>query len=103
MSNKVNYLYYACDGVCLPDGYYFDPRQFLSLFISLFHSHPPYLLTCDSKLTFLVAQYLYGCWQTVLPEIKIAVERCGCNSSFSLSRSTSLAIVMIGMLLIYFF
>lgn len=25
--NKVNYLYYACDGICLPDGYFFDPRK----------------------------------------------------------------------------
>jgi hypothetical protein len=25
--NKVNYLYYACDDICLPDGYFFDPRK----------------------------------------------------------------------------
>jgi hypothetical protein len=26
---KINDMYYACDGVCLPDGYYFDPSKML--------------------------------------------------------------------------
>mmetsp|Transcript_2316 Transcript_2316/g.3557 ORF Transcript_2316/g.3557 Transcript_2316/m.3557 type:complete len:99 (+) Transcript_2316:130-426(+) len=29
--NKIDKMYYACDGVCLPDGYFFDPRKCLLL------------------------------------------------------------------------
>jgi hypothetical protein len=45
-------MYEACDDVCLPDGYYFDASFTLT-----------------------------GCWKDVKPDIKIGVERCGCNSA----------------------
>lgn len=25
--NRIDTMYVACDGVCLPDGYFFDPRK----------------------------------------------------------------------------
>lgn len=46
-------LYWSCDGVCLPDGYYFDPQWTLG-----------------------------GCWEDALAMMKIHVERCGCDSGF---------------------
>lgn len=50
----VDRLYKVCDRVCLPDGYYYDSRERLK-----------------------------GCWVDVLPQIKVHVERCGCNAANS--------------------
>jgi hypothetical protein len=27
--NKIQKMYFGCDDICLPDGYYFDPRKFI--------------------------------------------------------------------------
>ena len=51
-------LYHVCSGMCLPDGYFFDPESNLE-----------------------------GCFNNVKSEFKIGVERCGCNSGFSLQSS----------------
>lgn len=48
----IDKLYYFCDDVCLPDGYYFDPGS-----------------------------QLKGCWPEVIDRVKIKVERCGCNTA----------------------
>eukprot|EP01041_Mallomonas_annulata_P004431 gene4431-8832_t len=48
----IDVLYRVCDNICIPDGYYFDS-----------------------------ASLLQGCWSDNENEIKIQVERCGCNSS----------------------
>eukprot|EP01039_Chlorochromonas_danica_P001100 gene1100-1195_t len=50
----VKRVYYRCDGVCLPNGYYFDPQWDLD-----------------------------GCWGEVKSQVKIKVERCGCNAASS--------------------
>jgi hypothetical protein len=46
----VNELYAVCDGVAMPDGLFFDPKDTLN-----------------------------GEWEEVKPDLKIGVERCGCN------------------------
>lgn len=33
--NYITNVYWDCDSVCLPDGYYFDPRKYFSV---IFHS-----------------------------------------------------------------
>mmetsp|Transcript_10901 Transcript_10901/g.14194 ORF Transcript_10901/g.14194 Transcript_10901/m.14194 type:complete len:154 (+) Transcript_10901:249-710(+) len=50
--NLIDLMYVRCDGVILPDGFYYDPEQTLS-----------------------------GCWNDVKDDIKIAVERCGCDGA----------------------
>ena len=47
-------LYHVCAGICLPDGYYYDPQSLMP-----------------------------GCFKDNTDMIKMAVERCGCNSGFS--------------------
>ena len=47
-------LYHVCSGMCLPDGYYFDPQS-----------------------------QMEGCFAENKDKFKIAVEKCGCNSGFS--------------------
>ena len=48
----IDQMYEACDGVCLPDGYYFDASFTIT-----------------------------GCWKDAKSDLKIGVERCGCNSA----------------------
>jgi hypothetical protein len=79
----IDQMYESCDGVCLPDGYYFDASFTLT-----------------------------GCWKDVKPDIKIGVERCGCNSAmpgFGQGRrgsgqvlATAAAALLIGVLLLLF-
>lgn len=54
----IDYMYLVCDGMCLPDGYFFDASGKLS-----------------------------GCWKDVKETIKIDVQRCGCSDAFSLAKS----------------
>ena len=49
----IDQVYVTCDDICLPDGYYFDPQSTMS-----------------------------GCFKSNLPELKIQIERCGCNSAW---------------------
>lgn len=56
----VNHLFQDCAGVCLPDGYFFDPKW----------------------------QY-DGCWKDHFEQVMIGVNRCGCNSAFSMLQSGS--------------
>mmetsp|Transcript_3244 Transcript_3244/g.4724 ORF Transcript_3244/g.4724 Transcript_3244/m.4724 type:complete len:149 (-) Transcript_3244:137-583(-) len=52
---QIDQMYIYCDGVELPDGFYFDP-----------------------------AEEINGCWEDVVDfEIKNAVERCGCDAAVS--------------------
>jgi hypothetical protein len=62
----VDKLYVACDGVSLPDGLYYDP-----------------------------AQSLTGLWEAVYPNMKIAVERCGCNGASTLQAPTSALLIAV--------
>lgn len=68
----INGMYHVCTKMCLPDGYYFDPPMTLS-----------------------------GCFNDNLAELKIAVERCGCNSGFGLrdAGQTLLQTIMLTFLL----
>jgi len=82
----INKLYENCDEVCLPYGYYFDPRKIIVVipFVSLSISPLSDLFcACYSEWD------LEGCWKDNLKKIKIKVERCGCNSAFSVLKSTS--------------
>mmetsp|Transcript_29725 Transcript_29725/g.32355 ORF Transcript_29725/g.32355 Transcript_29725/m.32355 type:complete len:136 (+) Transcript_29725:16-423(+) len=45
-------VYFDCDGVCLPEGYYFDPQEELT-----------------------------GCFSANQFKFKIKVERCGCDAA----------------------
>jgi hypothetical protein len=79
----IDQMYESCDDVCLPDGYYFDASFTLT-----------------------------GCWKDVKPDIKIGVERCGCNSATPgpgqvrrgsgqvLSTATAAAALLTGVLLL---
>ena len=42
---------------------------------------------------FLLGKLLTGCWKRVKPEIKIKVERCGCNGASKVSISASLIVI----------
>lgn len=58
----IDTLYWSCAEVTLPDGYYFDPKNTLE-----------------------------GTWELAQAEMKINVERCGCNSalrSFEVSKAS---------------
>lgn len=78
----VDQLYFQCDSVCLPEGYYFDPRKsLLSVLLSTSQ-----LVCTESELQ--------GCWEDVKPDVKIKVERCGCNSAFTSVSRLSLSVVL---------
>ena len=62
----VDTLYLNCDEMCLPDGYYYD---------SAFN--------------------IEGCWNEAKPQVKIGVERCGCDAAFSLQPSALLVTCLI--------
>ncbi|KAJ1431611.1 hypothetical protein B484DRAFT_327811, partial [Ochromonadaceae sp. CCMP2298] len=49
---SIGAMYVECDSICLPDGYYFDALSTVS-----------------------------GCWEAAKPELKIMVERCGCDAA----------------------
>ena len=59
-------VYHMCNGICLPDGYYFDPES-----------------------------RLQECFAENRAAMKIGVERCGCNAAFRLSGAASLAFVLL--------
>ena len=66
----INQLYVACDGVELPDGWYFDP---------------------DKQIT--------GKWNDrVKAELKIQVERCGCSAATRGASSSPLALLLVAAL-----
>jgi hypothetical protein len=50
----VNELFKDCEGVCLPDGYFFDPLW-----------------------------YYKGCFKEHKVAVTVGVNRCGCDSAFS--------------------
>lgn len=56
----------ACEGVCLPDGYFFD-----------------------------AASTLNGCWDDIKRQISIEMERCGCNSASNFNKSYIFIIITI--------
>ena len=57
----------------------------------------------QSYFTYVTAKELEGCWDDVLWHVKIAVERCGCNSgsrlvgpvSYIIAFSFALAVVLV--------
>ena len=60
-------VYHMCNGICLPDGYYFDPES-----------------------------QLEECFAANRAAMKIGVERCGCNAAFRLSgTAASLAFALL--------
>lgn len=61
--------YHLCDKMCLPDGYFFD-----------------------------AAWTLPGCFKNNKAQIKVAVERCGCNSGFQSARGFTLCAILIALL-----
>eukprot|EP01038_Epipyxis_sp_PR26KG_P013013 gene13013-17445_t len=74
--SAIDKLYWKCDSVCLPYGYYFDPDNSLG-----------------------------DCWAEQKPSIKIMAERCGCNSSYSVKQATlfaSMIIISFTTILIWF-
>ena len=64
----IDTVYYVCDGVTMPDGYYFDP-------------------------TF----QLTGSFIDNLDDMKINVERCGCNSA---SKGTAMSVLSMFLVLV---
>jgi len=60
----VKNLYHLCDSMCIPDGFYFDPKKTMK-----------------------------GCFSDNLKNMKISVERCGCSAAMS-SRNNILFIVI---------
>jgi len=62
----------ACDGVCLPDGYFFD-----------------------------AASTLNGCWKDIKRQITIEMERCGCNSANTYKKNYIFLLITI-LSLLYF-
>ena len=62
----------ACEGVCLPDGYFFDS-----------------------------ASTLNGCWDDIKRQISIEMERCGCNSANNSNKSYIFIFITI-MSILYF-
>ena len=62
----IDELYVNCDGVTMPDGWYFDP---------------------DEQIT--------GRWNDrVKADLKIEVERCGCDAAFRGASSSPLALLL---------
>lgn len=62
----------ACNGVCLPDGYFFDS-----------------------------ASTLNGCWKNIKRQITIEMERCGCNSANTYTKGYIFLLITI-LSLLYF-
>jgi len=68
----VDELFKDCNGVCLPDGYFYDP-----------------LWTYK------------GCWKDHREEVLVGVNRCGCDSAFSIMQSGgSLSVVLAATVLV---
>ena len=57
-------LFVSCKAVCLPDGYFYDPLW-----------------------------YYKGCWNDNFEDVVVGVERCGCNSAFTLRNAGSLVVL----------
>jgi len=63
----IDHLYLDCEGVTLPDGYYFDPQWTIP-----------------------------GTWgDDVKREMRISVGRCGCGSGFVLKMSLTMVLVVV--------
>jgi hypothetical protein len=88
----VDQLYRQCDDVCLPDGYYFDPRKCPSMLLT---DIIIYKIVAD------IAEFsLKGCWKDNKPDVKIKVERCGCNAAMpSISSINSFSLLLIILLM----
>ncbi len=89
----INTLYSDCDGVCLPDGYYFDPSLFF-LFTNFVYFTPFH------SLLFHLEFQLSGCWDDVSVQILVSVERCGCNSAIPKYVTTVIPLWMLLILII---
>ena len=64
-----------CNGICLPDGYFFD-RSNNCIICSFFLKYSIQLI-----LKFYLGKTLYGCWQDNVKTLRINAERCGCSSA----------------------
>lgn len=62
----VQKLFYQCKGICLPDGYFFDPSNTLN-----------------------------GCWNDNVEEIKVQVGRCGCSASSKIYTMSILSFLLV--------
>lgn len=72
----IDRVYRACDNTCLPDGYFYDPSEFRTWNYLTRLSEHSFWTFLDYKLS--------GCWEKNLKDMKIAVERCGCNGASSI-------------------
>jgi len=79
----VDDLYTDCDGICLPDGYYYDPCKtslsFTGFLYVLMTRFPKFIPPCLLKNK--IVSTVTGCWADVKPTLKIGVERCGCDAA----------------------